>query len=97
MKNSTKNTTKKTTSHTTLCRVKFVYIPSSKTNIDKANAQDVTDRQDFGRWIIYQIIGNKKVNLGSVNGGHTHEELEWIADSVCNRIESFEYDVRKAK
>lgn len=97
MKKTTKTTTKKTSSTAILCRVKFVYVPSKKTNIDKANAQDVADRQDFGRWIIYKIVGSQKENLGSVNGGHTHEELEYIAETVCNRIESFEYDVKRKK
>ncbi len=97
MNKKTKTTSQKNTSTSILCRVKFVYVPSKKTHLDKAKAENVADRQDFGKWFIYRISGNEIDCLGDVNGGHTHEELEYIADSVCNRIESFEYDVRKAK
>lgn len=97
MKKSTKTTTTKTTSTSILCRVKFVYIPNKKTNIDRSSASILADRQDFGKWMIYKIEGSHSECLGNVNGGHTHEELEFIADSVCNRIESFEYDVKRKK
>lgn len=92
MKNSI-NSTKNNTIKAILCRVKFIYHPSSSTKIGFHTAAELKTRQDFGTWEILKLDGKKWTSYGEVDGGNTHEELEYIATEFFNEKASFEFDV----
>lgn len=93
MNKTTNNTLNKSN---LLCRVKFVYYPSARTKIGFYTAKDLKDRKDFGMWGVFKKEGTKWVCYGELDGGNTHEELEYIAKEFFNTKATFEFDVYEA-